>query len=128
MFNLIRIFSTQTCNRDFLGLQTWYHYLTLNAYPNCDVQNFYLFPTSGPGGHASSVPLILLAILDDLLRIAGLVSLGYIIVGAVKFITSQGNSENATSARNTIISALAGLAISIVAVAFVNFIGNQIGQ
>jgi heme/copper-type cytochrome/quinol oxidase subunit 2 len=68
------------------------------------------------------------AVVDDLLQIAGLVALAFVIVGAVKFITSEGNSDNAANARTTIINSLAGLAVCIVATVLVNFIGTSIGK
>lgn len=110
------------CEKNFLGLETWYHYLPGSDFSGCDIRHFTL------SGGSSEVPLILLAIIDDLLRVAGLVALGFIIAGAFKFVTSEGNSDKAANARSTIINALAGLAISVTAIVFVNFLGNQLGN
>jgi FtsH-binding integral membrane protein len=78
-------------------------------------------------GSSSQLPLVLIAVVDDLLRIAGLVALAFVVISAIKFITSEGNPENATNARNTLINALVGLAITVTATIFVSFLGNQLG-
>ncbi|HET7320745.1 MAG TPA: hypothetical protein VFI84_04150 [Candidatus Saccharimonadales bacterium] len=113
-----------TCQaHDFFGLKPWYQYLPLDS--NCDIKNsFHVLPG---GGHQSDLVLILLAVIDDLLRIAGLVAVGFIIYAAISFITSQGNPEDTARARSTAINALVGLVIAIVAVAFVSFLGNKLG-
>jgi cytochrome bd-type quinol oxidase subunit 2 len=63
--------------------------------------------------------------------IVGIIAVVMIIVGGVKYITSQGESANITSAKNTILYALVGLvvvALAQVIVRFVlnRFIGNEI--
>ncbi len=54
--------------------------------------------------------------------IAGVISLLMIIIGALMFITSGGNPQNVQKARETIIYAVIGLAVSISAEAIVAFI------
>ncbi len=118
------LFAADTCKPTFLGLIPWYQYLNVGSPPNCDIQHFTIFPGSG---NSSDVPLVLVAIIDDLLRIAGMVAVAFVIVGAVKYIMSQGNPEDTSSAQATIINALVGLAITVVAVAMVSFLGNKLG-
>ncbi|HSX46176.1 MAG TPA: hypothetical protein VLG27_04220 [Candidatus Saccharimonadia bacterium] len=114
------------CEKSFLTLHTWYHYLPTNDFnKGCDVIKFTLFPV---GGVKSDVPLVLAAVIDDLLQIAGLVALGFVIVGAIKYIGSQGSPDATASAQGTVINALIGLAIAITGVVFVNFIGNTLGK
>lgn len=112
------------CAKNFLGLVPWYQYLDFNN-NTCDIKNFYIFPG---GGHSSSIPLILAAVVDDLLRIAGIIAVVFVIYGAIKYIASQGSPDAASNAQGTIINALVGLAISITGVALVNFIGTQVGK
>jgi hypothetical protein len=112
------------CIHDFLGLVPWYKYLgsKLGRAPSCDINNFTIL-----GSH-SDIPLVLAAVIDDLLRIAGLVAVAFVIVGAVQYITSQGNPEDTAKAQTTIINALIGMAVAVVAVAFVSYLGNQLGR
>lgn len=106
----------------FLGLKPWYAYINdSDHFKGCDIKQFTLLPPH------SDVPLVLLAVVDDLLRIAGLVAVGFVIVGAIKYITSQGQPEDTANAQSTIINALLGLVVSIVAVAFVSFLGSKLG-
>ena len=112
---------------NFLGLRPWYHYLPDNRFTDkCDITtSFRVFPD---GDLKSDVPLVLLAVVDDLLRIAGIVAVAFILVGAIKYITSQGQPEDTAKAQSTIINALIGLAIAIIAATFVSFVGNKLGS
>ena len=67
--------------------------------------------------------------LQDILAIffgiAGIIAVLMIIIGAIMFVTSGGNSENATRARETIIYAIVGLVVALFAEGIVAFvIGN----
>ncbi len=132
---------TQTvasCKKDFFGLEPWYQYLgvELNTNGSCEFKCFNIFtPGNGVGQQAnkcgqnssSDIPLILLAVVDDLLRIAGITAVAFVIYGAFEYVGSQGNSEVTAKAQSMIINALIGLAVATIAVVVVNFIGNNIG-
>jgi hypothetical protein len=110
----------------FFGLKPWYNYLPDDRFTgSCDVVHFRILPGSG-AGEASDIPLVLLAVVDDLLRIAAVVAVAFVIVGAIQMTISQGNPEQTARAQSTLINALIGLAISIVAVGFVAFLGAQL--
>lgn len=76
-----------------------------------------------PGG----IWAIGLAILDILLRVAGLAAVISLIVASVMYITSAGDTNRTSAALNRIINSLVGLAIVLVAAGVVAFIGNRIG-
>lgn len=131
--------SAQFCDKQangvlgFLGLEPWYHFMPDSEFGRggdaCAIRCFNIFPQNADnecGQSSSDIPGIVLAIIDDLLRIAALVAVVYIIIGSFEFVGSRGNSERAASAQSTIISALTGLAISMVAVALVSFLGDQL--
>jgi hypothetical protein len=102
----------------FFNFPTWYQYLNPKVSNGiCTVD--FVWP--------SSLPLVALAIVDILLRIAALVAVGFVIVGGIKYVTSQGDPQSAANARETIIGALAGLAIATIAAALVSFIGTRLG-
>lgn len=105
----------------FFGLETWYHFLKTDA--NCNVINFQFLPANGQ----SDVLLVALAIVDDLLRIGGLVAIAFVIYGGFQYVTSQGSPENTQKAQSTIQNALIGLVISILAISVVAFLGTRIG-
>lgn len=118
--NLIQHFGA-SCSPSFFGLKTWHHYLEKDA--SCNIKNFNVLPSSGK----SDFLLIALAIVDDLLRIAGLVAIGFVIYGAILYMISQGQPEQTKRAFGTIINALVGLALCIMSVALVAFFGSRIG-
>lgn len=135
MFNLfgglINVIATATANGackvepSFFGLVPWYHYLDvgLDAQGKCTVVSF----TVVNGATPSDIPLVLLAIVDDLLRIAGIVAVGFVIYGAIQFVVSQGEPDKTTKARMTIMNSLIGLAIALVAVGAVSYVGGKLG-
>lgn len=111
------------CQSGFFGFPTWYKYLDVQYVKvggtnSCQVVGFDV-----PG----DILLIVMAILDILLRLGGLVALGFIIYGAIQYLTSQGEPDAAKKALSTIINALIGMVISILAVSLVAFIGNRLG-
>lgn len=106
---------------EFFGLIPWWQYLPKDDFDNgCNIVHFDVL-------HGSDVPLVLLAIVDDLLRIAGLVAVIFVIYGAIKYTASQGDPEGVAKAQSTVINALVGMVIAMVAVAFVSFISNRLG-
>jgi len=105
----------------FFGFPHWYQYLDVdknNATNTCQVINF-AFP--------GDITLVVMAILDMALRAAGMVAVGFVIYGAIQYVTSRGEPDGVKNAQNTIINALIGLTIAVLATGVVRFIGNRIG-
>ena len=124
MINLL--FAAPVCPKEnFFGLVPWYKYLDYGPSPIatggriCEVKNFQVL------GSGSDFPLILLALVDNLLRIAGLLAVGFIIYGAIKYVTSQGSPDDTSQAQNTIVNALIGLVVAMIGVGLVSFIGGR---
>ena len=72
------------------------------------------------------ITLIVMAVLDMALRLAGLVAVGFVIYGAIQYVTSRGEPDGVKNAQNTVINALVGLTIAILAAGVVRFVGNRI--
>lgn len=121
----------EACSKDnfgFFGLEPWYQYLPYNyngATHRCEIASSA--SENSVLSNKSFILLIVLAVIDDLLRVAGMVAIIFIIVGGFKFITAQGEPEAAASGRKTILFALVGLVVALIAVVIVSFIGNAIG-
>ena len=64
---------------------------------------------------------------DFLLRVAALVAVAFVIIGGFKYMTAQGEPAGVKSATQTLVGALVGLVIAIIATAVVSFIGNRLG-
>jgi hypothetical protein len=106
----------------FFGLLPWYQYLDMNS--QCDFDPSHPFVLLG--AH-SGLLLIGLAVVDDLLRLAGILAVLFVVYSGVMFIQSNGAPDATAKARTAGINSLVGLAITMVAITFVSFIGNQIG-
>lgn len=115
--------TADSCSKTFLTFKTWFYYLPDSAFASdCSIKDFQAL------GANSGFLLIAMAILDDLVRLAALVAVGYIIYGGFQYITSQGSPDLTKKAQQTIINALIGLVLAIIAASVVAFIGNRLGS
>jgi multisubunit Na+/H+ antiporter MnhB subunit len=57
--------------------------------------------------------------------VIGVVSVIMIIVGGIKYVLSNGDASQVTSAKNTILYAVIGLVVALLAYAIVNFVVTQ---
>ncbi len=71
---------------------------------------------------SSRLSKILKIVLQLLSLVAGVIAVIMLIVGGLKYITSQGDAAGAASARNTIIYAVVGLVIVVFAQILVKFV------
>lgn len=112
--------------RQFMGFKSPYYYLPAGDFEgDCSLKDTVkILPDDDSGG---ALPLVALAIVDDLVRLAGLLAVVFVIVGGVKYMTSTGDPGKAKQAIQTIVYALAGLIIAIFAAAIVAFIGRRVG-
>lgn len=118
MIALFSKFAADTCTTShFLAFPRWYEYLKTTPYPDCSPQITSL----------SDVWLIVAAVVDILLRLAALVAVFGVVYGGVLYVTSEGDPERTTKARNVLIYAFAGLIIAIIATALVSFIAGSFG-
>lgn len=113
------------CSREFLGLKPWFAYLPDSAFKSgsCEIENFSFLGSDGSDSHIGYVAL---AIADDLVRIAALIAVAFVVVGGVQFVTSQGDPEKAKKARQTILNAIIGVIVAILAAAIVSYIGGSL--
>jgi hypothetical protein len=129
----------KTCNQGFFGLEPWYRFMPNELgvpkrgdqpADDCAVRCFNIFVQQHPnacGQKASDLPGVVLAVIDNLLRIAGLAAVFFILKGSFEYVGSRGNAEKTAAAQSTIISALTGLAVALVAVGLITFLGNKLG-
>lgn len=94
----------------FLGLPTWYKYLPLNDDGSPAIRGI------------SDFWLIGAAVLEIVVRLAGLIAVGYIIFNGIRLMVSQGNPEQIAAARKGLLQAIAGVIIAVMAVVLVNLI------
>ena len=93
-------------------IPTWYKYL------NCDANSTPLFE------NINDVWSILAAVVEIVLFVAGVAAVVFMIIGAIRYITSQGQPEQTKRARQSLIYAVVGLVVSIIGRAVIQLIFN----
>ena len=121
MTAIFQLFAATNCSNTFFGIPPWYKYLAVAGKLNgqCQITTLNL-----PG----DLTLVALGFLDILLRVAGIAAVGYVVYGGIQYVVSQGEPARTKAAQGTIINALIGLAVTIISVALVSFIGNAVGK
>lgn len=115
--SLIQFSATKgSCGGKLLGIiPHWYENLQdQNCEVNIDLSN-----------HPEALWQIGFNLVEILLRVGGLVALGYLIYGGFLFMTSQGEPEGMKKARSTIVNALIGVVISVAASSIVIYIAGK---
>jgi len=116
-YSLFVHFAASCKGGGFLGFPPWYEYLpSINSNGLCSPQIQKL----------TDVWLIVAAIIEILLRVAALVAVGFVIYGGFSYMTSQGDPSQTAKAKGTIINALVGLVIAVMAAAVISFIAGSI--
>lgn len=79
------------------------------------------------GGSSSKVDLgtLIKTVVNVLLYILGAIAVIMIVIGGIKYTTSNGDSSSVQSAKNTILYAVVGLIVALMAYAIVNFVIEQ---
>lgn len=107
----------------FFGLPHWWRGLgetkTANGRTTCNIK-------ITNANNFQDIWTIVVNLIDILLRLIGLVAVVFIIIGGIRYITSQGNAASLTSAKQTIVRAIVGLIIAIASVFILNFIAGNI--
>ena len=76
-------------------------------------------------GNSTDLPSFITNIVNILLFLAGAVAVIVLIIGGIRYVISSGDSGQVQSAKNTILYAVVGLVVVIMAYAIVNFVINQ---
>jgi len=77
------------------------------------------------GGANSELTAIIGVVIRLMIFAAGIIAVIMIIIGGIKYATSDGDSSSISSAKNTILYAVIGLAVAIMSFAIVNFVLEQ---
>ena len=101
---------------NILSIPPWYKYLDCDVAGN--VQNFEL----------GQVWLIVAAVLEMILRIGVVVAVVFVIIGGFMLMTSSGDPNRVASGRTTIINAVIGLVIAVLATSLVSFLAGSFDQ
>ncbi len=117
MMNGLLIFASSCAGGKFFSFPTWYQYLD---------QVKGVSPCAPKISNINDVWLIVAAIIEILLRVAAIAAVAMVVYGGIIYTTSQGEPDKTGQAKNTIVNALVGLAVSISAAAIISFIAKQV--
>jgi hypothetical protein len=76
--------------------------------------------------NATSLSGVIKGVINTLLFVAGMIAVLMIVIGGLRYITSDGDSSRASQAKNTILYALIGLIVAVSSYAIVNFVLDRI--
>ena len=123
---MIQIFTTlavtlrdcaKTSDAGVLGFPTWYKYLKPQLVDGTCVPRI----TS-----INDTWLILAAVIEIMLRVAAIAAVVLVIYGGFLYMTSQGEPDKTSRARSTLVNAVIGLAIAVLAATTVSFVAGRI--
>lgn len=80
----------------------------------------------GVGEGESGLMGIVQTIINVIIGVVGVVAVVMMIIGGISFITSQGDTNKVTKARNTILYGVVGLIVAMLAFAIVNFVLGEL--
>lgn len=115
IFELLSKTSAECKKAEFLGLKPWYEYLTFDDDCNVKIEG-------GLTQNPQTIWLVVASLVENLVRIAALVSFVFVIVSGFKMMLAQGNPEAFASARKSLINALIGLVISLLSATTIGFL------
>lgn len=104
--------------KNILGVPTWYKYL-----PGEEISGKCRPVVEDLN---ASLP-IGLALIEASLTLAGIVAVIMVFMGGFKYVLAQGESDKAASGRKTVLNAMIGLVITILATRVISYIGNRLG-
>ncbi len=78
------------------------------------------------GAGQGNLPGFIKNIINVLLFIVGAIAVFAIIIGGIRFVTSSGDQASVKAARETILYAVVGLVVAIMAFAIVNFVVDKL--
>ena len=101
----------------FLGFPYWYQYLP----GKMDVNNACVPALNS----INDVWLVGAAIIEILLRIAGIVAVVMIVYGGIQYVMSNGNPDQAQRAQHTLINAIIGLVVAVGAATIITYVAGR---
>lgn len=113
------------CNDKYftiLGIKPWYYKL-LDSSKDCTIKS----PGDTPEKQRKFFGRVILNVIDAMLRLVGILTVGFVIFGGFKYMTSAGSPDAAAKGRKTVTNALIGMVIALASVALVNFVGGALG-
>lgn len=111
---------------NLFGLPPWYKYLNGEITTASDIDPRISGEACTPIINGlGDIWLIVAAVLEMVLRIAALLAVGFVVYGGIRYVVSQGEPDRLNAARSTIINALIGLVVTVIAASVVTFVAGR---
>lgn len=95
--------------------------------PKASIEQGVVSAGGGSGSTGDSLKGMIQTVVTTLLFIVGAVSVIMIIYGGFRYVTSGGDSNSVTSAKNTILYAVIGLVVALLSYAIVGYVLGTLG-
>ncbi len=123
---LTNLAATDTCHlkQQIYGIPTWYKYLEghKDPLPPHKCRLVMDFSTDATNNLLS----IGFAVIEIMLFVAGIVAVAFIITGGFQYVLSGGNPDQTKTAKDTVLNAVIGLVIAMLASVLVRFLAGRI--
>lgn len=107
------------CKQTFLGIKPWNQYLTtVDTGDGCKIEY--------PAEVGDTILKVSIAIVDMLVRLAGIVAFVYLVLSGFRFVLSQGDPSKEKSARSAAFNAVIGMVIAIISTSLIGFITRSL--
>lgn len=121
----LKVLAASDCSKSFLGLPTWYAYLKVEP-PDCVPTKDSGEPIEGIDDLKQVIPNVVVAIVDLLLRVAGIVAFAFIVASGFRFVFAQGDPSKEKQARTALFNAVIGMLIAMFAATIITFVGRRL--
>lgn len=119
--------ANQKCNAYILTFPAWYNNLSSGTPGNCKLMSPADFSTDTEEGLKTYVGIIGLNTLNILIQLVAYVCTGFIIFGGYRYMTSAGDSSGIAAGKKTVLNAVVGLVLALVAVIVIQYLARNIG-
>ena len=111
------------CSGDFLTFRPWYKGLIMNEERGrCDVKAEENFGGTDDSRFVASIWIIILNVLSNLFSVVGYLAIGFLIFGGYMYLLARGDPSKIAKGKKTVISAIVGLIVCILASLIANTI------
>ena len=118
--NLFDVFAKaeDACMQTFFGIPPWFKYLEAREANQCAPELTSI----------NDLWLIGLAVIEIMTRVAVIITIAFVIYGGIKYSASRGNAEKVENAKSTLIDAITGMVIAVVATAVISYVAGVFTQ
>lgn len=124
--NPFSLFTNFACDlpQRIYGIPTWYKYL--EGQPDPAPPHTCRLVVDFSTAAANNLVSIGFAITEIMLFVGGIIAVAFIITGGFQYVLSQGNPDQTKTAKDTVLNAVIGLVIAILASTLVRFAATRL--